>query len=216
MGVNIHLKPTQVWPFFEENKARLAQEMVAIAENEDTEYSVYLTEENDCPLLSVYKEDKKLYEEPAVSEKDCETTAKQIYLKYLFPVVINTPQYSFDDDNSPEEDEDRLEFYSDEDELQNCEDAIYEREDELVFAMQDFLEVLLNCKNQEQIAELYGEDIVENLLDEFCQFLADEYLISVYRPTWVDDEHGTENFVEYPYLDVDDEDNGGASVVSRR
>ena len=212
MGVNIHLKPTQVWPFFEENKARLAQEMVAIAENEETEHSVYLTEENDRPLLSVYKEDKKLYEEPAVSEKDCEATAKQIYLKYLFPLVISSPKYSFDDADQSDED---LEL-SPEEELQNCEDAIYEREDELSFAMQDFLEVLLNCKNQKQMMELYGEDIIESVLDSFCRVLAEEHLISVYRPTWVADEDGYDNFVEYPYLDVDDEDNGGASVVSRR
>lgn len=212
MGVNIHLKPTEVWNFFKQNKPRLEKEMVAIAENEETDYSVYLTEENGCPLLSVYKEDKKLYEEGAVSEKDCESTTKQIYIKYLFPVVITTPKYSFETENDEPEYEP-----TEEEERQMLEDSVYEREDELFFAMADFLEVLLNCNGTEQISSLYGEEIIEEMLDCICTVLAEEYLISVYRPTLIDDdETGEEKYVEYPYLDVDDEDNGGATIVSRR
>lgn len=211
MGVNIHLKPTEVWPFFVYNKARLENEMVAIAENVETNHSVYLTEENGCPILSVYKEDTKLYEEPAVSEKDCEETTKRIYLKYLFPVVINSPKYNFCDDN---EDEHEPELTPDE-EIQLCEDTIYERDDELMMATQDFLEVLLNCSSPVEMTEMYGEYIVEEILESICRVLADDHLISVYRPQWVKDENGVENFVEFPYLDIDDEDNGGAMVVSR-
>ena len=80
MGVSIHLRPTDVWQFFLNNKTRLGTEMVAIAENDETEHTVYLTEENGCPLLSVYKKDTKLYEEGAVSETDSESTTKQIYM----------------------------------------------------------------------------------------------------------------------------------------
>lgn len=212
MGVNIHLKPTEVWPFFAENKARLKNEMVAIAENEETCYSVYLTEENGCPLLSVYKEDTKLYEEGAVSAADSESTTKQIYLKYLFPVVVHEPKYNFQSD--PEEDEEEI---TAEMEMQMMEDEIYEREDALMFAMQDFLEVVLNCNTPSQVKELYGEDLVDELLDSFCRLLAEEYLISVYRPTFVtDEETGEESYVEYPYLDVDDEGTTGAMEVTRK
>lgn len=213
MGVNIHLKPTEVWPFFAENKARLENEMVAIAENEETSHSVYLTEENGCPLLSVYKEDTKLYEEGAVSAADSESTTKQIYLKYLFPVVVHEPKYNFQSDLDEEDDEE----LTAEMELQMMEDEIYEREDALMFAMQDFLEVVLNCNTPRQIKELYGEDLVDELLDSFCRLLAEEYLISVYRPTFFTDEKtGDESYVEYPYLDVDDEGTTGAMEVSRK
>lgn len=213
MGVNIHLKPTEVWPFFVENKARLENEMVAIAENEETKHSVYLTEENGCPLLSVYKEDTKLYEEGAVSAADSESTTKQIYLKYLFPVVVHEPKYNFQSDLDEEDDEE----LTAEMELQMMEDEIYEREDALMFAMQDFLEVVLNCNTPSQIKELYGEDLVDELLDSFCRLLAEEHLISVYRPTFVtDEETGEESYVKYPYLDVDDEGATGAMEVTRK
>lgn len=213
MGVNIHLKPTEVWPFFAENKARLESEMVAIAENEETSHSVYLTEENGCPLLSVYKEDTKLYEEGAVSAADSESTTKQIYLKYLFPVVVHEPKYNFQSDLDEEDDEE----LTAEMELQMMEDEIYEREDALMFAMQDFLEIVLNCNTPSQIKELYGEDLVDELLDSFCRLLAEEHLISVYRPTFVtDEETGEESYVEYPYLDVDDEGATGAMEVTRK
>lgn len=213
MGVNIHLKPTEVWPFFTENKARLENEMVAIAENEETSHSVYLTEENGCPLLSVYKEDTKLYEEGAVSAADSESTTKQIYLKYLFPVVVHEPKYNFQSDLDEEDDEE----LTAEMELQMMEDEIYEREDALMFAMQDFLEIVLNCNTPSQIKELYGEDLVDELLDSFCRLLAEEHLISVYRPTFVtDEETGEESYVEYPYLDVDDEGATGAMEVTRK
>lgn len=213
MGVNIHLKPTEVWPFFAENKARLENEMVAIAENEETSHSVYLTEENGCPLLSVYKDDTKLYEEGAVSAADSESTTKQIYLKYLFPVIVHEPKYNFQSDLDEEDDEE----LTAEMELQMMEDEIYEREDALMFAMQDFLEVVLNCNTPSQIKELYGEDLVDELLDSFCRLLAEEHLISVYRPTFVtDEETGEESYVEYPYLDVDDEGATGAMEVTRK
>lgn len=206
MGVNIHLKPSEVWPFFVANKARLGKEMVAIAENEETEYSVYLTEDKGSPQLSVYKQNSKQYEEPAISELDCADTAKRIYLKYLFPVVISTPDYDGNDD-------DEVPDLTPDEEIQNCEDTIYEREDELVFAMQDFLAVLLSCKDPTQVSELYGEEIIDELLETFCRLLADEYMISVYRPSWVKESDGSESFVEYPYLDVDDEDSNDVTDV---
>lgn len=211
MGVNIHLKPTEVWPFFLENKTRLGNEMVAIAENEETKYSVYLTEENGCPLLSVYKEDTKLYEEGAVSASDSEFTTKQIYLKYLFPVIVHESKYNFQSSFDDEDDELDAEL-----ELQVMEDTIYERDDALTFAASDFLEVLLNCNGPSEIEDTYG-DITEEFLDAVCKLLADEYLISVYRPKFVfNADTGEDDYVEYPYLDVDDEGTSGAMEVTRK
>jgi len=201
VGVNIHLKPTQVWQFFSDNKDRLKKEMVAIAENEETEHAIYLTEDKDLPLLSVYRGDDKLNEEGAISAADCEDTAKRLYLKYLFPVVVSAPKYSVEDKPWQEPDDQELAEL----ERQDIDDKIYEREDELRLAMSDFLEILLNCKGPEELEAFYG-DIIEDLLDGFCQFLADEHLISVYRPTWItDDDTGCEIYTEYPYLEVDEE-----------
>ena len=66
MGVQIHVPADKVWEFFQENKKRLKEEMVAIAENEDTEYTVYLTDEEGYPLFVVCQGDEDAeYEEAA-------------------------------------------------------------------------------------------------------------------------------------------------------
>ena len=52
MGVHIYVAANTVWAFFQSHKDRLSKEMVVIAENKDTEYAVYLTEDNALPLFS--------------------------------------------------------------------------------------------------------------------------------------------------------------------
>lgn len=206
MGVNIHVKPTEVWKFFDLNKSRLANEMVAIAENEETEHAVYLTEEKGLPLLSVYRDNQKLYEEGAVSEDDCTETAKKLYVKYLFPVVIDAsskaatfdkPKYNYgidEDDDLPD------------DTRQEREDEMYEREDALLQATYDFLEVFLST-DRDDIDVFFGEDVIPDFIDNICEMLATEYGVSVYRPMFITDpETGSEIYTEYPYLDIDDED----------
>ena len=207
MGVKIHIQPDETWSFFDENLDRLKEEMVEIAANEDTGHAVYLTEDGGYPLLFVYRGDSKIYEEYAVSRKDCEDTVKNIYFKYLFPVIVCKPNELFvDDDKEYMDDVDRPDIDDEEyyEELLN--DAIYEREDELHFATTDFLEVALNCTGLEDLKQNYG-DIIDDFLEDMCVVLAQKYSISVYRPTWVPDEANDECevYVEYPYLELDDD-----------
>ena len=49
MGVKVYVPAGDVWSFFQSNIDRLKNEMVAIAENEDTKYAVYLTEDKGYP-----------------------------------------------------------------------------------------------------------------------------------------------------------------------
>ena len=94
MGVHIHIPADAVWGFFQASRKRLNKEMVLIAENTDTEYAVYLTEENDLPVLAVAKGNEKIeYKEPCVSEEDCTAVSKKFYTRYLFPVVITDNKY---------------------------------------------------------------------------------------------------------------------------
>lgn len=69
MGVHIHIPADAVWGFFQESRKRLNKEMVLIAENTDTEYAVYLTEENDLPVLAVAKGDRKNRVQRALCER---------------------------------------------------------------------------------------------------------------------------------------------------
>jgi len=200
VGVNIHIQPEEVWSFFQKNKERLSEEMVAIAENEETEYAVYLTEDEGYPQFSVCKGDKEPeYEEGAISERDCTDTAKKCFVRYLFPVVVSGKKIPFDVDEDEDEDDPRFT-------KQEQEDAAYEREDELMFALGDFLQtVLREGADGSEVIDTYGIQIMNEILDHVLEYLAYEHDFLIYRPTFLAEESG-ECYVEYPYNELDGED----------
>lgn len=193
VGVDIHIPADEVWSFFQKNKDRCNEEMIAIAENTGTEYAVYLTEENGYPSFSVCKGDgEPEYEEGAISENDCTDTAKRCYLKYLFPVIVR------DDKTTILEEEDNEDDFGT---MQNMEDAIYEREDELRLALCDFIQVVLRESGDGvDIMDIYGVDMVDDILGFILEYMATELCLDIYRPTIVVDEYtGCKLYTEYPY-----------------
>lgn len=200
MGVHIHIPADAVWGFFQESRKRLNKEMVLIAENTDTEYAVYLTEENDLPVLAVAKGDEKTeYKEHCVSEDDCTTVAKKFYTRYLFPVMITDGKY-IPEDVPDETEEDGDETWMD------MEDTMYERNDELRLAMADFLAIALQEGDDDgtNILEAYGYEAVDEILDGFLKELSDNYGFHIYRPMIVTEkESGCEVFTEFPYDEYD-------------
>lgn len=198
MGVKIHIPADKVWSFFQENKKRLSEEMVVIAENTETEFAVYLTEDADYPLFVVCKGSADSeYEEAAISENDCADTAKKCYLRYLFPIVVTTGKV-------PEEpDDEDIEDLT----AQEMDDAMYEREDELALALGDFLQVVLgDCSDGSEIIDTYGMDMINDILDHILLYLATEMDFPIYRPTYLIEDDGSEVYVEYPYNEDEDED----------
>ncbi len=197
--VQIYIPADDVWSFFQSNIDRLKEEMVIIAENEDTEYTVYLTEDKGYPSFAVCKGDSKPeYEEGAISETDCTETAKRCFVRYLFPVVVNYekgyPKGVWDDDDDIEAEEDLTK--------QDMQDRVYEREDELQLALCDFLAVALNLDGDpvELIEGEYGMPLINDILDYFLEYLGFEHCLEIYRPMFLtDDETGSEIYTEYPY-----------------
>lgn len=200
MGVHIHIPADAVWGFFQASRKRLNKEMVLIAENTDTEYAVYLTEENDLPVLAVAKGNEKIeYKEPCVSEEDCTTVSKKFYTRYLFPVVITDNKY-VPGDNPDGDKEESDETWMD------IEDAMYERDDELCLAMADFLAIALQEGDNDgtNILEAYGYEAVDEILDGFLKELSEDYGFHIYRPMIImEKESGCEVFTEFPYDEYD-------------
>lgn len=193
MGTSIHLQPENIWQFFQKNKKRLSEEMVAIAENDETEYAVYLTEENGFPHFCVCKGNgAPEYEEGAINEQDCTDTAKKCCVQYLFPVTVTSRRgklYAFDEDGG----------ITDFDE-QDQEDTICQREDDLFFALYDFLNVVLQSDEDSfDTEEVFDQESLEAILDNFLEYLASEFEIPIYRPMIVEDETGGDVYTEYPY-----------------
>ena len=193
MSTTIHVKPEEVWSFYQKNAEQLAEQMVSIAENEDTGMNVYLTEDSDSPQLVVTdNNDKVVHEEYLVSQRDAEHSAKKIYEKYVVPI----------DAGGDEEDNDEEITRSD------MEDAIYEREDEILMAFEDFLEVLME-ENRDTIYDGYHDKQFDDLLNKVVRTIAVDSGVRVRRPMFLIDERtGLEVYTEYPYeeYDFDDEE----------
>jgi hypothetical protein len=196
MGVKIHIEPDKTWSFFKANPKRMNDEMVAVAENDETEYAVYLTDDGfRHPLFVVCKGDKQIYEEDATSAADCADTAKRLYAQHLFPVTQSKSGLH------PIGNEDMWEAMHSADDIEPTEqeDTIYEREDELILALSDFLQVALCCPEDVELDDMYGSNIVTQILDGFCEYLSNEHCISIYRPTFLQGENGEDIYTEYPY-----------------
>lgn len=193
MGASIHLRPENIWQFFQNNKKRLSEEMVVIAENDETEYAVYLTEEDGLPHFCVCKGGgAPEYEEGAINEQDCTDTAKKCCVQYLFPVTVTSrcgKLYAFDEDGD----------ITDFDGLDQ-EDIICQREDDLLFALYDFLNVVLQSDDGDtDTAEIFDQESLEGILDSILESLSTDFGLPIYRPMMVEDEAGGEVYTEYPY-----------------
>lgn len=214
MSVEIHVKPEDSWDYFSHAKDILKETQVEIARNENTDTSVCITNDNGFPLFNVYRRGGKLYSEPAVRE-DCLGTLRSIYIKYLFPIVVSGSENSRCEpqkDKPPKKDEPKAEddYITDPSGVikravgssgpQDLEDDIYQREDELECAVYDALTVFVGMNPE----EMFGRDIsviLEDMVEDICVYLAENYGISTYRPRWEEDEEDEQTcvFSEYPY-----------------
>ena len=190
--VNIEVPAGEVWSFFHRNIERLKTETVVIAENTETEYAVYLTEKNGMPYLSACKGDKPFeYSEGCVSPTDCESTAKKMYVNYLFPIQVKD-ESAVTDNGELEEDYPLT--------RQDMEDAIYERDDELELALGDFLDVVLDYNSKVDPLSHFGRETFFAILEDFLTILAEDYGELIYRPSIItDEETHDEVYCEYPY-----------------
>lgn len=188
MGVQIHVPADQIWEFYKENEERLKSEFVLVAENTDTDYAVYLTDEKDDPVLAAAKTDGEVERKETCHDADsCEETAWIMYHSYLFPITVAKSESN--DNGKSDDTSDRSDI----------DDMIYERHDELILAASDFLDTVLQLDGTEESSlSVCGSDMIEDLLEGMLESLS-ENGVPVYRPMFVEDEDGNEVFVEFPY-----------------
>ena len=208
----IYLEEHSVWEFFSENKERLKDEQVLIAES-DAGFQIYLTEQSGFPQIRVYNSDKCKYQETCIDEKDATAVATWAYNIYLIssgpiakankiPVESAKPQKQeepekHDEQPDPQTDLEELEAL----EREELRDEMYEREDELLMAVRDCLTVLLEVDEDQDgtLEELYGDDIVEYFLEHLCQEIVNGKYGSVRRPLFIEEDDGSFIYIEYPY-----------------
>lgn len=177
--IEYYLDPKDVWRYFQSHKKELEKTMVLLGENTDTGFSVFLTEDDGYPFFVVTDSTKQSEdEEGAITPEECEKTVRLLYKYYIEPAVCTD---------------------IDDDEDYDINDMIFEREDEMICAVDDLVTVF--CGNDYSCfrsSHKTNSDMQE-ILDEICCLLADKHHMPVYRPTLFTDDNGEDCYVEYPY-----------------
>lgn len=192
MCKNITVPADDVWTYFELRSKELKNSMCKIAENEEYGVAIYLTEHNGLPYVFIFADDIQMLDEEFENEKDCGKRMREIYNNYLSARVLDMMSGEDEDPDNPEISE---------------EDEIYERELELECAVTDFLNVALDGYMDTESEKL--DNIIEDCKDHFCEYLARKHDLPIRRPMYLEYEDGTEEYDEFPYenMEFEDEDN---------
>lgn len=207
----IHIQPVELWPYYEKEHCRLRDELVEIASNEETKTSIYVTEEDDCPYLYVYRDDKKIFESRCYSQYVAERNLREIYAKYLTPLKVVSGVVSEEgkeaDSPIPDDDEDAdTPPLDDLDAMSESEFNAYcnEREDVIQAAVFSLIDVLTEDETSALEFTGEGEDSIDTVVDKIVEYLAIKCGFRVRRPMEVvDDDSGDIVRTEYPYEDFD-------------
>lgn len=191
-NVRVFVPADELLGFYTQNKKRCQEEMILIAENTETGYAVYMTDDDGTLMFSVCRgEDAPECEEYVSNGTDCEESAKRLIMRYLVPLTVVDGEAAF-----PGIDDD-------------MEDKMYEREDALDLAIKDFLAVVLQEPDGETVSTKFGEDFTQEVLHHILEYLTEVHCIKIFRPMFFRDD-GTENeiYSEYPYEEYTFSDDG--------
>ncbi len=183
MAARIIVEASDVWDYFMEHKSDLVSSIRMIAENQEYGIEIFLTKDDDLPLITVTADDDEIWSEAVVSRNDCASTVKEIYDTYLSQEVMNVLMGENDGHTAAEEMEE-----------------IDEREMELDDAIYGCLMAI--APNLFDIAD-DPDELCEDLKDHICEYLYTQHGISVYRPMYLETEDGTDEFVEFPYPEME-------------
>lgn len=224
---DIYVEVQDLWNVFQTNKEELRTILKPVAENMEYGIVVYLTEDNDYPMLVVYVDDSEVYREPCISEDDCIVTGRKIYERYVIDTnqilesVVGTYESEDDDQEEENDDDDDTaddaaigstdasdeEIDSDEYEQYQIETKIEDREKEIDDSFQDFMYTVLEFDLEKVLDN--PEEIYEDCKEHFLEYIARKWGLAIRRPMILEDDNGDEFFEEYPYdcMEFDDEDN---------
>ncbi len=182
IAAKIYVSPPEIPAFYEENRKRLKNEMILIAENTETGHEVYLTESYNAPIFVVTHDDE----------------IERFYVVSVYYDFIKTSEDVYSTYIESDESENSIAEEIEEDR----EDLIMERDGELRLALTDFLAAVTSCDETEadMITE-FGEDTINDILDDFLDILSQNYDFEIWRPSYLPNEYGEPYYTEFPYKD---------------
>lgn len=193
MAQKIILQPDEVWDYFVEHEEECDECMFEIASCSEYGTAVYLSRSSKgIGCITVEADDQEVYNEEIIDGRDAKKTVQKVYDDYLTDKVIEILS-----DFEPQED----------DTLQDQEDEIAMREEELDNFIWDFVMGVFGGETYADF-DCTGE-VLDDLKDHFLEYMYRKHGFDIYRPMVLEDEDGTEFFEEYPYehMVFDDEDN---------
>lgn len=193
MAQKIILQPDEVWDYFVEHEEECDECMFEIASCYEYGTAVYLSRSSKgIGCIIVEADDQEVYNEEVIDAEDTKKTVQKVYDDYLTDKVIEILS-----DFEPQED----------DTLQDQEDEIAMREEELDNLIWDFVMGVFGGETYADF-DCTGE-VLDDLKDHFLEYMYRKHGFDIYRPMVLEDEDGTEFFEEYPYehMVFDDEDN---------
>lgn len=183
MGAKILTSADNVWKYYTEHTKELARTTKLVACNEEFDIEIHITDESGVMNATVYLGNVEVATEDVIDYADCRETMKGMYQKYIY-----------DAENFVKSRQQEAE-YEDEEEL------IEDRENEMDDAVYDLLSTFCGGSFIDA-ASKETQEIIEDIKDTLCEMLFEKHGIEVYRPMYIADDDGNEEFSLYPYAEL--------------
>lgn len=185
----IKVLPQNIWQYFTANAVRLETTLLCVAENnDDGEWSVWITNDDGCPTFQVFFESSSIREYTAYSEDDIQD-AYALALEDIGYIALD------DDGGLP------TASYSNEVDDEQSDYDIMIRESELdevcEHLIMDVLEDEYDKTDNDTISEA-----VKTVKEVVCDILGKQYGFNIYRPMYLVSEDGSQFFSERPYPSI--------------
>lgn len=184
MSVKIILKPEDVWQYYADHTAELREHMKLIAFSPNFNTEIQISEDGDLLTAHVYLNDQEVAAEELINAFDTKASIERMYKEYIYNAEKFVEQWKLQQDEDEEE------------------DMIETRELELDDAAYDFLVAILGKAFDVHSRET--QEILEDVKDCVLPMLYEKHGIEVYRPMYIADESGNEEFCLYPYSEITD------------
>lgn len=182
MSEEIILKPNEVWKYAMDHFAWLKNDSFVIGENKESGIEITLSAEDEYPVIVVTSDDEEVDYQVVKSSADCEATVSEIYDTWLSSNVAASALAKNEIDKESER------------------ENIDQRENELDEAI-DWLLSEIAPDYMDQVEDL--EDVFSDMKDMICEYLYTKCGISVYRPMYLENENGVDEYYDFPYPEMD-------------
>lgn len=186
------LKPNEVWKYAMEHFSWIKDTPFVIGNNEESGIEITLSVDEEYPVIIVTSDDEEVDYEVVKSSADCEATVSEIYDTWLpTGTASNTLVKDELDDDEPDY----------ESEIRKKE-SIDQREMELDECI-DWILSEIEPEYLDELGAVTTDEVFSDLKDMICEYLYKKCGISVYRPMYLENEHGIDEYYEYPYPEMD-------------